>query len=233
MSEQVSGLEFTVVPDISWRKQDWAYEQMREWIITAQIPPGERIDQEQIAAAMGISRIPLREALARLISEGLLGGQPHRRLVVTELSLPDARDVYLGRRALERALAAEAAAHAKDSDLSAIRASLDTQRQMLAKAGTDDFRDLDRRFHLAIYALAAMPKTLGTATSLYSMSERYVRLYLDDPARSAASFHEHEAIFAAIESGDSEAAGRLTAEHVSGGLRLLEAHYADSEIQAH
>lgn len=219
----------SVVPDITWRKQDWAYEQIREWIITGELVPGERIDQEQLASALGISRIPLREGLARLIVEGLLSGQPHRQLTISELSLADARDVYGGRRALESTLAEAAAQQTEGADLSAIQEALETQRGLLDAGTSDDFRKLDRRFHRAIYQLAAMPKTLAAANSLYSMSERYVRLYLADPERSRSSFEEHEAIFAAIKTGDAADAARLTSEHVAGGLSLLEERFLPPE----
>lgn len=222
------------VPDISWRKQDWAYEQVRNWIITGELAPGARIEQEQLASRLGISRIPLREGLARLIAEGLVSGRPHQQLMVTELTLADARDVYCGREAVESALAAEAATRAGHADIEAIDAILKQQKELLGTGEPEEFRRLDREFHTAIYAMAGMPKTLNAAVSLLAMSERYVRLYLSDAKRSTASFHEHAAIFDAIKKRDSVKAARLTREHVARGLMTLEVSFSDpDQISVH
>jgi len=222
----------SVVPDITWRKQDWAYEQVREWIISGELVPGESIDQEQLASVLGISRIPLREGLARLIAEGLLSGLPHRQLSVSELSAADARDVYCSRHALETTLATAAAARAGIADFAGVQRLLTSQRELVAAGSSGDFRRLDRQFHFGIYELADMPKTMGAASSMYSMGERYVRLYLADPQRSATSFNEHEAIFNAVKAGDSAEAGRLTGEHVAKGLTLVEARFSSIDPPA-
>ena len=206
----------------SLRKQDWAYEQIREWIINGELPPGSRIEQEQLATRLSISRIPLREGLARLSAEGLLHGRAHQRLIVTELTLEDARDVYCGREALEGVLAAEAATRAGGRELSELRTILDAQRSLLSAGDADDFRRCDRDFHHAVYRLAGMPKTFNAVTGLFAMSQRYVRLYLSDADRTASSYREHAEILAAIEAGDGDLAARLTREHVRRGLVSLE-----------
>ncbi|MEY9778324.1 GntR family transcriptional regulator [Arthrobacter sp. MW3 TE3886] len=211
-----------VTPAAGWRKQDWAYEQIREWILAGELKPSQRVDQEQLAAVLGISRIPLREGLARLISEGWVSGQPHRRLIVSELSLSDAKDVYGGRQAVEAMLAEAAARNAKPSSLAKVRDVLDRQREVLTQGAANDIQRLDRAFHTGIYELAGMPKTLAVATNLYSMSERYVRLYLGDQERIDVSFHEHEAIYHAVEKGDTYAARKLTEQHIDRGLEVLE-----------
>ncbi|MEY9778325.1 GntR family transcriptional regulator [Arthrobacter sp. MW3 TE3886] len=217
------GLTFgSVVPQISWRKQDWAYEQVREWILDGELKPGTRIDQEQLTAALGISRIPLREALAHLVAEGWIVGQPHRHLVVSELSLADARDVYSGRQAVESMLAGAAAQKARPDSLDSVLEVLARQREAFSTAAIKEVQRLDKQFHMGIYQLARMPKTLASATTLYSMSERYVRLYLGDAERSMTSFHEHEAIMSAVASGDADAARKLTDEHIAHGLQVLE-----------
>jgi DNA-binding GntR family transcriptional regulator len=221
-----------VVPDITWRKQDWAYEQIREWIITGELAAGEPIEQEQLAAELGISRIPLREALARLTSEGLLAGRAHQKIVVSELTIDDARDVYSGREALESVLASRAARVATADDLAAIATVLAQQAAVLDDGTPDDLRRLDRLFHHAVYASAGLPKTLGAASSLFAMSQRYVRLYLSDRSRSRSSYREHTAILDALKSHDSELAALLTRQHVSRGLAALEPSISTSSSVA-
>ncbi|TQC44321.1 GntR family transcriptional regulator [Rhodococcus sp. WS4] len=218
----------TLSPEIGWRKQDWAYAQVRDWIISGELAPGTRIDQEELAGRIGISRIPLREALARLIAEGFLQGAAHRRVVVTSLSLIDARDVYCGREALESALAGAAAQNAASAseELGEVARILDKTELLLETGDAEEFRNLDRTFHEGIYQIANMPKSFGSARSLYAMSERYVRLYLSDSARIAASYAEHVKIYQAVKAGDAASAAGLTCSHVATGLSLLEVRLA-------
>lgn len=229
MSEAPIRSTGNVTPDISWRKQDWAYEQIREWIITGELAAGQPIEQEHLATELGISRIPLREALARLASEGLISGRAHQKMIVSLVTIDDARDVYTGRVALESVLASKAAANSTPADLERISAILHDQEDILATGDPDDFRRLDRLFHHAVYESAALPKTFSAASSLFAMSQRYVRLYLSDRNRSAGSFREHSAILEAIKNRDGEMAAFLTTRHVMGGLVSLEASFSLEE----
>jgi DNA-binding GntR family transcriptional regulator len=206
----------------TWRKQDWAYEQVREWIISNKLKPGERIDQEKLATELGISRIPLRQGLGRLISEGLIRDNPHRQWVVTELTKGDVRDIYSGREVLEALLAAEAAINATDEDLAAMGDALDQQEALLAEGGIEDFRKADRVFHDVLYLAARMPKTLAALNGLFTMSDRYIRIYQSDASRAAASLAEHREIFAAVVAHDSARVADLVRAHVSRGRAHLE-----------
>lgn len=212
----------SVTPKIGWRKQDWAYEQLREWILSGHLQPGSLLDQEYLAEMLGISRIPLREALARLVAQGWVSGEAHRRLTVSELSLEDARDIYSARKVLEGLLAEKAAARALPDDLIGTRAILERQQVVLAEGDRAEIQKLDREFHLSIYQIARMPQTLSATMNLYNMAERYVRLYLSKRSHMQASFAEHMAIYSAVESRDSALAGALSLEHVTGGLGVLE-----------
>jgi DNA-binding GntR family transcriptional regulator len=211
------------IPEMpTWRKQDWAYEQVREWIMSNKLKPGQLIDQEKLAEELGISRIPLRQGLGRLISEGLIRDNPHRQWAVTELTKGDVRDIYSGREALEGLLAAEAAAKATDDDLAAMTDALDRQEALLAAGGIEEFRRTDRLFHDALNNAAGMPKTHAALDGLFTMSDRYIRIYQSDASRAAASYAEHREIFAAVAAHDSARASALVRAHVSRGRTLLE-----------
>lgn len=205
-----------------FRKQDWAYDQVRAQILSGGIPAGKPIGQEDLADSLNISRIPLREALSRLKAEGWLEGLPHRRMVVPALSLAGARDIYTGRASLESTLARTAAAAGPHAPLAAARGVLDRQRHASDTGDLPGFRALDREFHMGIYALAGMPQTMSAAAQLYALGERYVGLYLGTTDRSGESLAEHARILDAVETGDADAAEALTREHISHGLVVLE-----------
>lgn len=205
-------------PPLTWRKQDWAYERLRGWILSGHLAPLQRIDQEKLAQELGISRIPLRQALARLASEGLVVDRPHQRWVVARVSLPDARDVYGGREALEVMLAHHAASAVTPTDVAHIVELFEEQKWATQRGQTDRARELDRRFHNAIYAHARMPRSLEVLEQLRTLSDRYITMFLSDPDRASASLREHEAIVQALVAADAAAVRDATRTHIQRGL---------------
>ncbi|MFJ5226520.1 GntR family transcriptional regulator [Streptomyces sp. NPDC088400] len=205
----------------SLRKQDWAYQQLRERILTGVLAPGEQLSQEALATELGISRGPLRDALSRLVAESLVVDRPHQKSIVAEVSVADARDIYNGRAALESLLAA-AAAQAESGDRGSLAADfellLERQRIAVSLGDTAQVRRLDRQFHDGIYALAAMPASLAALNQLRAKSDRYVALYLADSHRAQISVDEHTDILDALLTGDPERSAALTRAHVLGGL---------------
>ncbi|GAA3740020.1 GntR family transcriptional regulator [Streptomyces tremellae] len=208
----------------SLRKTDWAYQRLREWILSGRLAPGQRLSQERLASELGISRGPLRDALSRLATEHLVVDRPHQKWTVAEVSVADARDIYNGRAALEGMLAA-AAAQADPEHRTARCADLDEvvtrQHEAAAAADTALLRRLDRLFHDTVYALAAMPASLGALDHLRARSDRYIALYLADTGRAHTSIEEHSRILAALRGGDADRASSLTRDHVLGGLTTL------------
>ncbi|GAA3615160.1 GntR family transcriptional regulator [Kineosporia mesophila] len=225
-----SGFPDTVAPPLTWRKQDWAYHHLRDWILHGVLSPGQRIDQEGLATHLGISRIPLRQALGRLVSEGLVLDRPHHGSIVTPVSLADARDIYAGREALEMLLSRAAAGLATEVDVDEV-ADLLSQQEAAVDAG--DFvtaRQLDQRFHNRIYAAAAMPRTLDALAQLRTLSDRYLALYLSDPTRNRTSIQEHHAIVDALRRGDAEDIAQATGDHVRHGWQVLQVLLTEPDI---
>lgn len=205
-----------------WRKQDWAYSNVREWILDGELAPGQSLDQDGIAARLNISRLPLRQALANLFAEGLVEHEPHQRWVVSRISLDNARDVYAGREALEIALTRRAAALAGEQEYSHCEGILRAQAKALEEGDLRSSRSHDRLFHEAIYGAANMPRTLGACQQLRAISDRYIAMYMSDVERSRASLREHHVILDALRQRDIERACDLVAAHVRGGIELLE-----------
>jgi DNA-binding GntR family transcriptional regulator len=201
------------------RKQDWAYTQLREWIIEGSL--ADPIDETSLATKLQVSRIPLRHALSRLASEGMVIDRPHRRLLVTPLSLADAEDVYAGRIALEVLLAERATSVATADDIEKVRAALQVQLDHTEQEDFSVSRTDDRNFHFTMYASAGYANTFSLYQRLRVLSERYIHLYLKDPARLRESSRQHQEIFDAFAAGESARAGELTRRHVSEGIEVL------------
>src|SRR3546814_15298004 len=81
-------------------KSQGVFETIRSWILIGRLEPGQRLDQEWLAAKLNVSRMPLRQALSRLEADGLVINRPHRSAIVAPLSVTMLEEIYAGRRAL-------------------------------------------------------------------------------------------------------------------------------------
>lgn len=202
-------------------------ESLRQAIIEGQLGPGESLRQENLAQHFSVSRIPVREALRQLESEGWIVLERNRGARVSALSADEVREIYEIRASLEvTALRLAAPRHTPQS--------LDRAAAILRAAHEAD-RSLhvqhNREFHLALYAPAGRPRLSALIDSLHSQGERYLRLKLDLPAYKQQSDDEHEQILAAVRSGEIETAVRILEPHLlqTGEMvaRYLAEHLAD------
>lgn len=175
---------------------DQILTEARERILSGRLPADAPIRQDALALELGVSKIPLREALARLESEGLVVSHPNRGFVVRPMSRADAEDVFDLRLRVEPnacvlgALAADEAAH------QAARAAFD----VLDAALRNDLADVGRRnreFHLALVRPSNRGVTIETVDRLLALSERYVRVHLGEHRRLDRASHEHESLLTA------------------------------------
>ncbi len=195
---------------------DQLAERLRERILAGTIEPGAPVRQDNLAAELGVSKIPLREAMARLEQEGLLRSEANRGYFVRELSTAEAREVYALRLKLEPPAAALAAAEADESDRIAARAALDALDHAIAAHG-EGTGALNRAFHLALVRPARQLVTLEIIERLHILSERYVRKHLEPQGRDTRANREHRDLLAAWLARDGD---RVTA--------LLHAHIAQT-----
>jgi DNA-binding GntR family transcriptional regulator len=183
---------------------------LRAAIIHGRLAPDAPLRQEQLARHFSVSRIPLREALRQLESEGWIEFLPHRGARVSRLDAAEAREIFEIRAALEcTALKLAAPRHT--------RASWQEVAQLLSDSRRESRRSRyvrrNRDFHLALYRPAQRPRLLALITSLHDRGERYLRLKLDIPAYKQQSDAEHVQLFDAASGG-----------HIAQALRILEGH---------
>lgn len=203
---------------------DAATQAIRERILHGDLEAGEPLRQEALAAELGVSRIPLREALQRLEAEGLVALVPHRGAVVAELPTVDALELFELRALIESDLIRRAVPLATASDH---REALAAHQQFAAALESGDVASLGRanlQFHLALYRPAARPRTLDVYQRLHQQCDRLLRLQLTLTDGGAQAVREHAAIAAVAQGGDAETAARLIHDHILGaGQRLVHA----------
>jgi DNA-binding GntR family transcriptional regulator len=213
-----------------------ACDQIREWIVTGRLAPGQRLIEGGLAAQLGVSRIPVREALKQLDAEGFVRITPRRGAVVAQLSESDAEEVYEVRAALESFAARLAAERRTPADIEVIERILAAGRQALQRRNWADVTRLNNEFHDAVAAatrnahLAALVASYGVRMAwIFSSSARQ---------RGVPAWDEHAQITAAIVEGDRDLAEALTARHIqqSRGAfaatrkEAAHAHHRQSEL---
>jgi DNA-binding GntR family transcriptional regulator len=209
-------------PGIDYRtKVDVAYEQLRLWILTGRLKPGERLDQAWLARHMRVSRTPLRQALLRLASERLIDAEPHRSAVVAPLSLIEIEDLYQSRRALESMLAEAGATRLTETTVKHMQDVLDLQERAVKSADPDRFTELDREFHFALYRAAGYKRAYDMIQELRDSSERYVRFYAVYKDGAAESLVEHRRILQLCVDHDIAGVRHEVEHHVMRGLETL------------
>jgi DNA-binding GntR family transcriptional regulator len=184
---------------------------LREAIIHGRLAPGQALRQEQLAAHFKVSRIPLREALRGLESEGWIELLPNRGARVGRLSAAEVAEIYEIRATLEcMALRLAFPNHTAETwkeVASALRAArLEAQRARYVQR--------NREFHFALYQPAQRPHLLQLIESLHNRGERYLRLKLERAVYKRGSDEEHQRIYRACRSGDIDSAAAILGAHL-------------------
>ncbi|MDR7303227.1 GntR family transcriptional regulator [Haloactinomyces albus] len=203
--------------------QEYVLDELRKAIVSRQLSPRQPIRQDTIAHQLGVSRVPLREALKTLEAEGQVVYEPHRGYSVAELSLADLLEVYRLRELLESEAAAVAARKFTDTDLSRIT---DAQRDVDNAADDNDLVGMiaaNRRFHFALLQPAEMPRLLRIVRTLWDATDAYRAVYYNSDVNRARVRREHEEIVRAAEQRDAEELTALLTAHRRHAVDTLRA----------
>jgi DNA-binding GntR family transcriptional regulator len=192
---------------------DRAFSAIHDAIVGGAVKPGERLPIEDLGQALGMSPMPVREALRRLDSVGLVEHIPHRGARVTELSIEDLREIYDARLALEALALRRAAEQISTEKLEQARAALKALSGN-RRRGAPSIWVAHQRFHFALYEGAGSRWLMRLITPLWESSERY-RISIVRKGRFDMRQSEHEAIFAAVADHESELAADLLHDHLS------------------
>jgi len=197
---------------------------VRDAILDGRLPPGTRVRQEALARRFGVSRIPVREALRLLESQGLVTLVPHSGARVARLDLAEHLELYRIREALEPLAAAASAPLLSDDQIAELQRLVDE----IADAADDELRwlELDRQFHLGSYAAAQMPRLLGMIDDLWSTTQHYRRAYRSTLTGDDFAFVDldHRYILDAFERRDAVDAEARVRSHIRRTRVVLSAH---------
>jgi len=194
---------------------------IRERILRGHYPEGQPLRQDAIGAELGVSRIPVREALRQLEVEGLVTFNPHRGAVVSTLSLKQIRELFELRADIEGDLILRAVPHMSAEDDARADEILDAYEVALHGGQVAVWGALNWQFHSTLYAPADRGLTMSIVDKLHQHSDRYLRMQLALTHGENRARHEHRAIAAAVKRRDSAKAARLLRDHILGAGRAL------------
>jgi len=193
--------------------QDIVFETQRDEILSGKLRPGQSLSTLSLAKRLGVSRTPVREALNRLISIGLVENASYRGCSVRKLSVEEVIEVYYIRAALAGVcarLATKRITEAQKKKLAALCEKMEKDRPH------EDLKAMlhqNFEFHNIIFKAAHSPSVEALALQYYHQSEQFRVLSLELPGRFEEVFREHREILQAILDGDAERAERSSREH--------------------
>nr|WP_314840624.1 GntR family transcriptional regulator [uncultured Microbacterium sp.] len=196
---------------------DRAYATLLDDIQSGALAAGSVLGEVEQAARIGVSRTPMREALRRLIAEGLVVQQSPRVTVVADLDADDIRELFEIRRALEE-MSARLAAQRGDASLFAALAAEFAQVDLAGAAGRDAYYALISRFDAALDDAVANDYIASALRTVRTHLVRVRRMARDKPARLAASAGEHRTIAEALAARDGDLAAHATHVHLHNAL---------------
>ena len=202
----------------------WTAEVLRQAIIDGQLRPGERLDQDGLAAELGVSRTPLREAIAALESEGLLESKTYRGVFVVEISKRDIREVFALRALLEAEVARQAASTIPVSVLEELETSLEEAQRAYEEGDQAAQFEADTNFHKTLWEFsdnALLKEVLEGLANRISAVRRFAQTRPGPHVREFAQ--EHFAILHALKDRDEDASYRLMKTHLErSAIRVVE-----------
>jgi DNA-binding GntR family transcriptional regulator len=199
-----------------------AAEAIRLRILNGDFAAGESLRQDALAAELGISRIPVREAFHQLEAEGLVTLLPHRGAVVSALSLDEIGEIFDLRAVLEPDLLAHSLPRLTEPDLAAAGTILRDYERALAAGDVHAWGEMNTRFHLALYAPSGRRRSLAIVQSLLANADRYTRLQLVLTHGTERAQAEHRELLALCAVGALAPATLLLRRHIeTAGQELL------------
>jgi DNA-binding GntR family transcriptional regulator len=203
------------------RASDRAYERLRDDILSWRLAPGTPLSEIELAARLGVSRTPLRAALARLALEGLVDTSRGRTGIVPDVSAESVAELFELREALETHAARLAARRRDPAVFDSLVADFARAGETLATSGIEAYYEVVAGFDRAIDDAVGNPAFRTALDGVRTHLVRARRMAADNPARLLRAADEHRLICEAIRDGDEALAASATAVHLRASLTAI------------
>lgn len=200
-----------------------AYDWLRRAVMSGALAPGAALSENEIAARLGVSRTPVREAIIRLEGEGLLVVRPQVGTAVAPIDLEAVADGQFLREAVECRAVALAAGRVAPADARDLKANLREQARAVARNDQAGFIVLDDRMHQRLVAMGGRPNVWHAVEDVKAQLDRVRFLSLDDPRWLASIHAQHEEIVRRVIEGDADAAASAMSRHLRAVFASVDA----------
>ena len=203
--------------------QEFAYNQIRQLLVRGELRAGQSLRQEDLARTVGVSRLPIREALNRLGAEGLVSLRPRRGYVVTSLNREEIREIFELRMNVEEYAARLATAVRTAADVELVeRPLLEMEAiDLVDQEGLTRWSECNRDFHGRLFGSSGRKHVCGVVSKLRDAVAPYIRMLITSPAQIEEARNQHRDIYAAFRDGASERAGEVSRQHCEYTMTFL------------
>jgi DNA-binding GntR family transcriptional regulator len=221
--------------------KDWLYNAIVRKVFSGSVNAGQRLVERELASEFGVSRIPVREILARLVTQGILvGGEKGQGVFVRRYSGEDIRQLYEFREIQEAGAGAAAARHANESDLLRMAMICDEMEAAIDDFESPRWRDLDHKFHLALAEASHNPRIVSVMKGLlvecffmfYAPSDERVDTSDARHAIAVRVVEEHRTLIETIRQRDDERAAQMAQGHINWVGDIARRLYIAEELKA-
>ncbi|WAC56996.1 GntR family transcriptional regulator [Gordonia sp. SL306] len=194
---------------------------LHDAIASGNFPPGSQLTESGLAADLGVSRGPLREAMQRLTAEGLLVSHRNRGLFVVSMEEDDIRDMYVARTAIERAAIEQVIVSGDRAAIDDLNAAVSRMRGFIDDPNGAEMAEADMEFHQILVEHAHSQRLSRLHETILVETRMCLRAMRGTYSSGKERIDEHQALVDAIASGDATAADTLMIEHMKDGLHRL------------
>lgn len=210
------------------RMGDLAYQALRDAVLSGEMKPGVRLNQDELAKRLGVSRAPIRDALNRLEAEGLVktlsraGG-----VVVAEISEQEAADIYELRSILDSASTRLACERMSEDDVARLREIVEETERVTKAKNLNAIVQSHAEFHYLIYAACGNAELTRVARNLWDRSYRFRVMALSSEENARRGLAQHKAILEALGARNPRRAAALAEDHNRASIQHLRTYVAD------
>jgi len=185
------------------------YEKIRDFLIGNEVPPGAKINEDALARALGVSKTPVREALAKLAHDGLVEIVPNRGAYKVKLSKEDIVEIMLIREALEGLCIRLAAKNVTAKVIQKLKSMVDEFDEKDLDENLSRYPEADLKFHKLIYDLSKSPRLIRLIQNYFYLTHMLRLQYFRNPERVRLSLKGHRELISALEKRDGELAEKV------------------------
>lgn len=222
-NEKIDAVAFEGLRSLPARRSlgQGVYKRLKQAIIQGGFKPGSRVVESRLAAALGISRTPVREAIHKLEREGLLRQDPRRGFFVAGLGRADIEETFGIRGVLESYAARLAAIRHVEGDLEPLEAKLEDYQECLDRGDLGALPQINTEFHDLLYGLSRSPRLIKMINDLRDHIYRYRVVILKVRAMAELSHTDHRSMLMAMKQRDADRVERLVKDHLLRGQDIV------------